>query len=262
MSRLLSRLSPAIVAVTLAACAALACAGQAAAQSAVPAAAKSDPRSVIAHHLDVPAEAVRKTVLPGIYEVARGGEVLYVSADGRYALSGELYETGSGRNLTERRRTEARVAALRNVPDSDAIVYTPKAQPRYTVTVFTDVDCPYCRKLHSEIAEYVKLGVRIRYLSFPRTGPDTESWRKAEAVWCAADRRDALTRATAGGEVAATTACADNPVKRSYELGEELGVRGTPAIFTERGEYLPSYYAPDRLIQRLKELDAAAGHGG
>lgn len=261
MPVLLPRLRPALAAVALVACATVAVPGPAAGEASAPA-AKADPRAVIARHLEVPVAAVRRTVLPGIYEVARGGEVLYVSADGRYALSGELYDTASGRNLTERRRIEARVAALRNVPDADAIVYAPKTAPRYTVTVFTDVDCPYCRKLHSEIAEYVKLGVRIRYLSFPRSGPDTDSWRKAEAVWCAADRREALTRATAGGEVAGTAGCTDNPVKRSYELGEELGVRGTPAIFTERGEYLPSYYAPERLIQRLKELDAAAASGG
>ena len=223
--------------------------------------AKPDPRTAIAQRLDVNADAVRATALPGIYEVARGGEVLYVSADGKYALSGDLYDTDSGHNLTEKRRIEARRAALRAVPDRDAIVFAPKT-PRYTVTVFTDVDCPYCRKLHSEIAEYNKLGVRVRYLSYPRNGPGTDSWRKAEAVWCAADRQEALTRAKAGTEVAATASCAQNPVKRSYELGEELGVRGTPAIFTERGEYLPGYYSPERLLQRLKELDAAAGATG
>ncbi|HXQ64097.1 MAG TPA: DsbC family protein [Steroidobacteraceae bacterium] len=222
--------------------------------------AKSDPRAAIARHLDVPLEAIRPSALPGIYEVARGGEVLYVSSDGRYALSGELYETGNGKNLTEKRRTEARYAAIKAVPDSDAIIFAP-ASPRYTVTVFTDVDCAYCRRLHSEIAEYNRLGVRVRYLPFPRTGPGTESWRKAEAVWCAPDRREALTRAKAGREIAGQGACAPTPVTRYYELGQELGIRGTPGIFTERGEYLPGYYTPAKLVERLKQLEAAAATG-
>jgi thiol:disulfide interchange protein DsbC len=238
-----------------AAFAALLIAGSAAAAPA-PAA---DPRAAIAKRLEVPPGAVRPSVLPGIYEVARGAEVLYVTADGRYALSGDLYETGSGRNLTEHRRIEGRRAALHAVPDSDAIIFAPP-NPRYTVTVFTDVDCAYCRKLHSQIAEYNRLGIRIRYLSYPRTGPGTDSWHKAEVVWCAADRQDALTRAKQGIEVAGKS-CEGNPVKRTFELGEELGIRGTPGIFTEAGEYLPGYYTPERLAKRLQELETPPSRG-
>jgi len=220
---------------------------------------KSDPRSVIAKRLEVDPASVRPSVLPGIFEVARGAEVLYVSSDGQYALSGDLFVTATGKNLSEKRRIEARQIALRGVSDADAIIFEPK-HPRYTVTVFTDVDCTYCRKLHSEIAEYNRLGIRIKYLSFPRTGPNTEAWRKAEVVWCSADRREALTRAKLGGELTGKTDCA-TPIARSYELGQELGIRGTPGIFTEGGEYLPGYYSPERLVQRLKELEPKAPAG-
>lgn len=219
--------------------------------------AAGDPRETIAKRLEVPADAVRPSVLPGIFEVARGAEVLYVSADGRYALSGDLYETRTGHDLTEKRRIEARVAALRAVPDGDAIVFDAK-DPQYTVTVFTDVDCAYCRKFHGQIAEYNRLGIRVRYLPYPRTGPGTDSWRKAEIVWCSADRHEALTHAKTGAEPSGKT-CAQNPVKRSYDLGQELGIRGTPGIFTDKGEYLPGYYSPERLIQRLREPAGATG---
>jgi len=222
--------------------------------------AKSDPRAAIAKKLEVELDAIRTSPLPGIFEVARGGEVLYVSADGRYALSGELYETGSGKNLTERRRIEARASALRGVPDSEAIIFGPE-KPRYSVTVFTDVDCAFCRQLHKEIAEYNRRGVRVKYLFYPRTGPGTESWRKAEAVWCAPDRREALTRAKQGASIPGKGACAANPVARTYELGQELGIRGTPGIFTERGDYLAGYLTPDELVKKLRELDAPAPGG-
>jgi thiol:disulfide interchange protein DsbC len=239
---------------------ALALAVSAVADPAKPDAAKADPRLAIAHKLEVELEAIRPSGLPGIYEVARGAEVLYVSSDGRYALSGDLFETGSGRNLTEHRRTEARALALRAVPDSDAIIFAPE-KPRYSVTVFTDVDCGYCRALHKNIAEYNRLGVRVKYLFFPRTGPGTESWHKAEAVWCAPDRREALTRAKAGAQMPASAACGATPVARSYELGQELGIRGTPGIFTDRGDYLPGFMTPAELVKRLKELEAPAPAG-
>jgi thiol:disulfide interchange protein DsbC len=215
-----------------------------------------DPRAEIARRLEVGIDAVRPSLLPGIYEVAHGAEVLYVSGDGRYALSGDLYDTDTGNNLTTQRRTEARYAALKAVSDDDAIIFAPK-NPRYSVTVFTDVDCAFCRRLHSEIAEYNRLGVRVRYLFYPRGGPGSDSWKKAEAVWCAPNRQEALTRAKTGAAIA-SHACGTTPVARTYELGQELGIRGTPGIFTDRGVYLPGYLPPDRLLERLKQLESGA----
>jgi thiol:disulfide interchange protein DsbC len=221
--------------------------------------APPDPRAEIARRLEVGLEAIRPSVLPGIYEVARGAEVLYVSADGRYALAGDLYDTDRGTNLTTQRRAEARAIALKAVPDTEAIIFGPANAP-YTVTVFTDVDCGYCRKLHSEIDEYNRRGVRVRYLFYPRTGPGSESWKKAEAVWCAPDRRAALTLAKAGGDVTRRN-CGRTPVAKTYELGQELGIRGTPGIFSERGVYLAGYQSPDQLLEQLKQLAAGKTPG-
>jgi len=216
-------------------------------------AGKTDPRVVIARRLEVEPGAVRLSPLPGVYEVAKGADVLYVSADGRYALSGDLYETQGGHNLTEQRRVEARAAALKDVRESDAIVFSPE-KPRFSVFVFTDVDCAFCRALHKNIAEYNRLGVRVRYLPFPRGGPGTESWQKAEAVWCATDRREALTKAKLGIAIPGKANCA-TPVERSYELGQELGIRGTPGIYTERGEYVAGFLSPEELVRKLRELE-------
>ena len=265
-----ARPGPAAAAALLGAAGILAClalgAGRAGAQQGAAAAPKgavvtapapaADPRVAIAKRLEVGVDAVRTSALPGIYEVAHGGEVLYVSGDGRYALSGDLYETDSGRNLTEQRRTEVRGVALRALADADTIIFGPKSA-RYTVTVFTDIDCPYCRRMHSEIAEYNRLGVRIRYAFYPRSGPGSDSWKKAEAVWCAPNRQDALTRAKAGAAVP-PRACPDAPVAKTWELGRELGIRGTPGMFTDRGDYLSGYLSPQRLLERLRELDGAA----
>ena len=115
--------------------------------------------------------------------------------------------------------------------------------PKYTITVFTDVDCPYCRKLHSQIADYNHLGVRVRYLLYPRTGPNTESWTKAEQVWCSPDRNDALTQAKLGQDLK-TKACADNPVARSYQLGQDFNVRGRPRSCSPTGRCSPATCRP------------------
>ena len=215
-------------------------------------AAKADPRTEVASHITgARPEELRATPIAGVWELSRGLDVAYVTADGKYAFTGDLVELGSNTNLTELHRRELRAKAIAAVPESDMLIFGPK-DPKYTITVFTDVDCPFCRKLHSQIAEYNHLGIRVRYLLYPRLGPNTESWTKAEQVWCSANRNEALTRAKLG-EALATKPCANNGVARSYALGEQFNLQGTPAIVLANGEMLSGYLPPDALAKHLKD---------
>jgi thiol:disulfide interchange protein DsbC len=159
-------------------------------------------------------------------------------------------------NLSEALRTRARLAMISAVPESQMLIFSPK-NPLYTITVFTDVDCAYCRKLHSEMAELNRLGVRVRYMFYPRSGPNTDSWKKAEVVWCSANRNEALTQAKLGAKLDMTKTCDANPVAREYALGQSIGVRGTPAILTESGDYISGYMPPRELVQEIKDLQLA-----
>lgn len=219
--------------------------------AAAPAAAKADPRATIVNKIDgLKLEDVRMSPVNGIYEITRGSEISYTSADGRYVILGDMYDIDGDANLSENRRRGIRARMIDSVPESEMLVFSPK-DPKYTITVFTDIDCGYCRRLHSQIAEYNRLGIRVRYMFFPRSGPDTESWHKAESVWCAANRNDALTRAK-NDEAVKSTKCPAGIVARDYELGHKLGVEGTPAIFLASGEMLPGYAPPGQLAKYLK----------
>jgi thiol:disulfide interchange protein DsbC len=222
------------------------------APASAPAGKAGDTRAAIAKKLEgLKVEDVRISPVTGVYEVTRGSEVSYVSGDGRYAIVGDMIDLDSDANLSENRRRGIRQRMLETVPESEMLVFSPK-DPKYTVTVFTDIDCGYCRKLHSQIAEYNRLGIRVRYLFFPRTGPDTESWHKAEAVWCSSNRNEALTKAKKGEAIDAKDCGANNIVARDYELGQKLAVDGTPAIFLSTGEMLPGYAPPAQLVKYLK----------
>lgn len=201
-------------------------------------------------------EDVSESPIPGMYEVTMGGLIAYVSADGKYLVSGNVYDLDTQANLTASRRNAARAKALAAVREDQMIIFSP-ARPKMTVTVFTDVDCGFCRKFHSQMADLNKAGVRVRYLMFPRTGPGTESWRKAEMVWCAADRKDALTRAKRGEDVKGK-ACGDAVVQAQYEMGADLGVEGTPAIFTQSGDYIGGFLTPEQLVQAVQESERTA----
>ncbi len=201
-------------------------------------------------------EDLRPSPIAGLYEFSQGTDISYITADGKYFIDGNIYDMDTRTNLTEAQRTHVRVALIGAVPESQMVIFSPD-KPRYTITVFTDVDCMYCRKLHSEIAELNRLGIRVRYVFYPRTGPGTESWHKAEAVWCAPNRNEALTRAKAGAVMDLTKLCASTPVAREFELGQAIGVRGTPAIVTEAGDLIEGYMPPHDLLQQLKTLQVA-----
>lgn len=188
--------------------------------------------------------------LPGLYEVSVGSSVAYVSKDGRYLVQGEVYDLETTENLTEKTRATKRVGLLDDVDRASMIVFSPAGEVEHTITIFTDIDCGYCRQFHREIEQVNALGIEVQYLFYPRTGPDTESWAKAERVWCAEDRNAALTRAKLGGSVPERT-CAGTPVEAHYELGNRVGVRGTPSIYSSVGEHLGGYLAPATLAQEL-----------
>ncbi|MEN9705279.1 MAG: hypothetical protein RLZZ393_1158, partial [Pseudomonadota bacterium] len=237
---------PAMMIPLLAALVALSAAAQ------VPVPKSADPRVELAAKIPgARPDDLRATPVPGIFELVHGAGVSYLSADGKYLFAGDLYrvgENGDLPNLTEERRKELRVKLLAAVPESEMIVFGPKSA-KYTVNVFTDVDCPWCRRLHGQMGEYNRLGVRVRYLAWPRSAPKTESWVKAQNVWCARDRGDALGKAIVGAPVASAS-CAD-PVQRHYELGRRLGVKGTPGIVLADGELIPGYMPPEDLAQHL-----------
>ena len=197
---------------------------------------------------DMKIDEVRPSPMKDIYEVVMGGDVTYISADGRYLIAGDMYEIDSRTNLTENGRQKSRIQALAKLDEKDMIVFKP-AKVKHTITVFTDVECGYCRKLHSEIAQLNDRGVQVRYLAYPRAGPGTEDWAKMEAVWCSIDRKKAITEAKAGKAVKAAQCAA--PIAKQFKLGEQLGVRGTPAIFTDTGEYIGGYLAPDQMVSKL-----------
>jgi thiol:disulfide interchange protein DsbC len=212
----------------------------------------ADPRIEIAKKIPgTTPDELHATPIPGIYELVQGTDIAYVTADGKYAISGDLYDVGRNDNLTEVRRRDIRIKLLASVPESDMLIFSPR-DPKYTVTVFTDVDCAFCRKLHSQIAEYNRLGVRVRYMFYPRSGPNTESWTKAEQVWCSTNRNDALTRAKLGQELKSPKSCGNSPVGRDYEMGKQFDIRGTPAIVMNNGEMLGGYVSPMQLVEHLQ----------
>ncbi len=206
---------------------------------------------------NIKAEDIKKSSVTGLLEVSFDGTLLYATEDGRFMIQGDAYDVIRKINVTEQRRAVARAKALTNAdPDTMIVFDVANGNPDYTITVFTDIDCGYCRKLHREISTYNEAGIRVQYMFFPRSGPNTASWAKANSVWCSEDRAAALTRAK-GGEVLPdpNVDCGETPVERHYKLGLAAGVTGTPAIMTEKGVLISGYVPAAELRERLETLD-------
>ena len=203
--------------------------------------------------LGVEATDISESPIEGIFQIAVGTNVAYVSADGRFLLRGEIYDIETSQNLTENVRATTRTEMLGAVDPETILVFSPpEDEIRHTVTIFTDIDCGYCRQFHRDIDRVNELGIAVHYLFYPRTGPDTESWTKADKVWCADDRNTAFTGATVENVVPEAT-CAETPVRAHFNLGIDVGVRGTPSIFSASGELLGGYLRPEELLVALDE---------
>jgi thiol:disulfide interchange protein DsbC len=193
-------------------------------------------------------DAVNPSPMEGVSEVIIGPRVLYVTNDGKFLLQGSLVDLETREDVSTSRRNELRLDAVNDIGEENMIIFPAKEQ-RHVITVFTDIDCGYCRKLHNEIDGFNDKGITVRYLMYPRTGPNTPSYQKAVSVWCEKDRQDALTRSKAG-ETLPKSDC-KNPVKEHFALGQLLEVRGTPALILDDGELLPGYVPAAKLSEVL-----------
>ncbi len=196
-------------------------------------------------------EDINASPIDGWYTVQKGSIVAYVSADGRYLLQGDLIDLDRGVNLSEASRNDARRVLMASLRDEESILFSP-ADVKHSVTVFTDIDCTYCRKLHSEIDQYMSQGIAVRYVLYPRNGRRSRAWTTSENVWCSSDRNNALTAAKLDREFE-TSSCDASMIARHYELGQNIGLTGTPAIVTEDGTLIGGYVPPAALSARLEQ---------
>ncbi len=229
-----------------------------------PAFAGDDAKDAIAQKLPgVDAKDIKSTPINGVYEISLGSNIAYVDNEGRYLIRGDLYDLNTNVNLTETRRSVARSELMRGVGENTISFGPANAKDvKHEVTVFTDIDCGYCRKLHREMAQYNAVGIKVNYVFYPRSGPGSDSWKKAEGVWCADDRQAALTAAKSGADSAPPVAsvCGTTPVSEHWELGQSVGLRGTPAIVTQNGTLIAGYLPANNLLSRL-QTEVPSGGG-
>ncbi|MEL7296490.1 MAG: DsbC family protein [Pseudomonadota bacterium] len=194
-------------------------------------------------------ESIGPGPIDGILEIQQGALVAYLTDDGRYLLQGELIDLEQNRNLTQESMSKGRLELLEGADSAGAIVFGPE-DAVHTVTVFTDIDCTFCRKLHREMTAYNEAGIAVRYLFYPRSGPNTRSWEKAEEVWCADNRRKAMTDAKNDKSLPAAN-CDASAIAKQFEIGLSVGLGGTPAIVMPNGDLISGYVPAPDLASRL-----------
>ena len=200
--------------------------------------------------------AISETPIEGLLMVQVSGDIVYATTDGKFLIQGRVIDLETREDLTEGAKSEVRKELMAGIDTERQITFA-AAEPKYDLTVFTDIDCGYCRKLHAQVPEYNAQGISIHYMAFPRAGIGSRSYEKAVSVWCADDPQDAMTKAKAGADP--DPAQCENPIAEQYQLGMELGVSGTPALLTNDGQLIPGYVPPEQLRQRLDRMtiDAA-----
>ncbi|MFK7993722.1 MAG: DsbC family protein [Granulosicoccus sp.] len=182
---------------------------------------------------------ISESNIPGLYEVVSDGQIYYVDESAEYLIDGSLIRLSDRANLTDARLGRIHMSLIEDMDEKDMLIYEPETASNRSITVFTDISCGYCRRLHAELDTLLEEGVRVRYLLFPRAGLDSQGRKDLESVWCADNPQDAMTNAKAGGEIVPKTC--DSPIEKHVALAERLGLRGTPLIYTDSGEKIPGY---------------------
>ena len=203
------------------------------------------------------ASYIEKTPVEGIYQVIIGGQVIYMTKDARYMIDGNLIDLSTKKNYTEDAMSGIRLSQIEKLGEDKMVVYTPETI-KHTITVVTDIDCPYCRRLHNEMDQYMAGGVQVRYIFMPLKGKG--DFRTTVSVWCAKDRNEALDMAKAGAELEAKDC--ENPIDEHLSVSRNLGVRGTPAIILQNGNMLPGYVPASKLIAELQKLNLSTAKSG
>jgi len=205
---------------------------------------------------EVRREDIVRSASPGLFEVRAEHTIGYVTADGRFLLSGSLVDIDTGERITERRLNEDRLQTIAPLL-SGAIEFAP-AVPTQWITVFTDIDCQYCRLLHQEVPRLNEQGVGVRYLFFSRFGEGSKPYERARVVWCQKDRRGALDAVLRAGVVSSRKVACDDPVRQQYQVASDLSLRGTPVSIFPDGSVYYGYAKAEALIQELTQRQAAA----
>ena len=198
-------------------------------------------------------ELIEPSPIPGIYAVYYGDlQPIYVTQDGSFFIYGDIYKINinSISNITEKSIAERRKLILQNIPSEELISFK-SSNEQFSVIVFTDVDCGYCRKLHNQIDEYNSLGISINYAAFPRSGLGTSAFTKMVGAWCSTNPKQSITYLKDGKQLDLNF-CDSQPVSKHYAIGKKIGITGTPAIISSEGELFPGYYSPQDLLDKLK----------
>jgi len=204
--------------------------------------------------LGVTVKQINPSPVTGLKELITNKGVLYASPDGQFLMQGTLIDLNNRNNLTEQALNGVRVEGIKEYEESMIVYKAPNE--KHSITVFTDISCGYCRKLHRELDDLLDAGITVKYLAFPRGGLQGSGYADLMNVWCARDQQEALTEAKSGTSTKVVAGCSA-PVAEHYQLGQSFGISGTPAIILEDGTMIPGYQ-PAAALKAALEANKAS----
>lgn len=204
---------------------------------------------------EMPVDEIKSTPVPGLYQLITESRLFYLTPDLKYAFRGSIIDLDNKIDLTAQEQGRLSMLAINAVGEDKMVIFEPKeGKGERSITVFTDTSCPYCARLHSEVPALNEAGIRVRYLLYPRAGVGSDAYKVLQSIWCADDRQQALTDAKAGKDIE-EKAC-DNPIAEHIELARQVGLQGTPLVFTDAGEMISGYRPANVIIESIKATKA------
>jgi thiol:disulfide interchange protein DsbC len=205
----------------------------------------------------IPAEleidSIQRSEVENFYEIELSdNSFFYVEENAQYLFLGDIYKLGENEliNISQQKKFSSSQEMLKKINPESLISFTPELI-KYKIYVFTDVDCGFCRKFHNQIGAYLNEGIQINYLAFPRSGVESETYKKMTTAWCSDDRQKVLT-GLKNDEVFDQIDCVDNPIKEHYQLAKSIDIQGTPTIISSTGLTIPGFIEAKEIVEYLK----------
>ncbi len=205
-------------------------------------------------------ESITKTPYLGLYEMLVDGEVFYTDSDFTYLIVGSIIETKTRTNLTDARLREIEEKKLKAMAfpfdqlPLELAIKRVKGDGSRKVAIFSDPDCPFCRKLEKEIEKVTDVTMYI--FLFPIEQLHPKAPEVSRAIWCASDRLKAWDEYMLKGTAPKSAKC-DNPVDKIVTFGQSKKINGTPTIFFADGKRVPGAIPLERFEEYLKKAGSA-----
>jgi len=207
------------------------------------------------HNIGLNIEHVENSPVSGVFTVVSKEGISYATENGDYIFTGNLFKVNGQdvENVTE----SALLKGVQNFANNTQTIDYKSPNEKYVIAIFTDITCGFCQKLHHDIAEYLRAGISIKYLAYPRMGLNSVVSKNMASIWCSSEPKKAFDEAMKDNVLPNNKPSKEcrELIAAQFDMGSTMQLKGTPTSITLKGKpfVFTGYVTPESMAKQLAE---------